>query len=578
MSNPSYSNIDRWLFELTEGNLSPEQISQLEAFLMQHPELDVDRDMWELAKVDSEEVIYPHQQKIVRRRPVGLYMSLGFASIAVFISLGIFNFMNYAADSTLFASQITRTSELDNFDGAEKLAINKRSSTLSETNNNSNTLLGFDTNDSKLSQNDFSATENEQSGFKNIIKQSNGIKENSKNQSLFAHQELNSKNKSGNLLGFNTLSESLLTNEENLDELETNEAEQIDVNRPSNAIIFRSTNNYGGTRFTKSDYKVPFSSKMSNMARSLQRMLDNPVALKNMKDPYYHVPGMQAMDVNFGAVGTLLATRVQTVSRAQWLGQENQHLMNQLSIDGYSYGMRGGLGFQFNHNYYGKGGIENYHAALIYSPKFSVARNINVEPSVRFKMGSKLLKSDQIEIGSEIEYDRMNTQSFYTNGEAPIGSNLWYKDLGLGLMVNTKWFYVGIQGDNLFEHYDNIYSNDITNPKRAGKHFVATIGTDYESKKENITVSPYCVYQQQEALSEGWLGVNLRYEWLTIGGAVSSKFEPAASIGMKFDHFMLTYNADLTHSQLLNKEILSHQVTIRFLSKPSRIGQRLLNQ
>lgn len=576
MSNPSYSNIDRWLFELTEGNLSPEQIAQLEAFLIQHPELDVDRDMWELAKVDSQEVVYPHQNKIVRRRPVGLYMSLGFASIVVFISLGVFNFINYSATPILTVSHVSTNSEFENLN--EPTTTNNGNSKQFEANSIGNTLLGFKTNDKEASHTNLSVTEFTQTGFNNKIVHSRTSNENSKNTSLVANQDLNSMNSSGDLFGFNPLNKDAIPKGEILDELETIEVKQIDIKRPYNEIVFHSFNYNGGTRFTKTDYKIPFSSKMSNMARSLQRMLDNPVALKNMKDPYYHVPGMQAMDVNFGAVGTLLATRVQTVSRAQWLGQENQQFMNQLSIDGYSYGVRGGLGFQFNHNYYGKGGIENYHAALIYSPKISVARNINVEPSVRFKMGSKLLNSDQLEIGSEIEYDRMNTQSFYSSGEAPVGSNLWYKDLGLGLMVNTKWFYVGVQGDNLFEHYDNIYSNDISNPKRASKHFVATIGTDYESKKENITVSPYCVYQQQEALSEGWLGVNLRYHWLTIGGAVSSNFEPAASIGMKFDHFMVTYNADLTHSQLLNKEILSHQVTIRFLTKPSRIGQRLLNQ
>ena len=48
MSKPSFSNIDLWLFELAEGNLSPEQVKQLEMFLLQYPELDVERDVWEM--------------------------------------------------------------------------------------------------------------------------------------------------------------------------------------------------------------------------------------------------------------------------------------------------------------------------------------------------------------------------------------------------------------------------------------------------------------------------------------------------------------------------------------------------
>jgi hypothetical protein len=180
--------------------------------------------------------------------------------------------------------------------------------------------------------------------------------------------------------------------------------------------------------------------------------------------------------------------------------------------------------------------------------------------------------------GEVVEYDRMNPQAFSTGMMEPFGKNLWYKDLGLGLMVNTKWFFAGIQGDNLFEHYDNIYTNDPSDPRRVGKHFVATVGTDYESSRENFMLSPYAVYQQQEDLEEAWIGFNMKYHWITLGGAISNKLEPAASIGVKFDHIMIAYNADYTQSGMLNNSGLSHQLTIRFLSKPSRVGQRLLNQ
>ena len=51
MSKPSFSNIDLWLFELSEGNLNPEQVEELRIFLLKHPDLDIDRDVWEMAKV-----------------------------------------------------------------------------------------------------------------------------------------------------------------------------------------------------------------------------------------------------------------------------------------------------------------------------------------------------------------------------------------------------------------------------------------------------------------------------------------------------------------------------------------------
>ena len=566
MSNPSFSNIDRWLFELMEGNLSPEQIAQLEAFLLKHPELDVDRDMWELSKIQRREVEYPHHQQLMKHRPVGLYMSLGFASMAVMIGLGFYSFFGdftelsagglSFAESNKSLNGSMPSKEVTGSDVHHSGFVGKKMRSEDEAFNAHPyinlvvemplaALSPFD----ELNVHPF-----ESAHLEVLMTQSN--------QNVSAEGSFGSGN-------------SLNKNEK---VLKTQKAKELNYARNERNLLYSKKDAVAVQRFEKTDYKLSFSAKLSRMGRKVQRMLDNPVALKNMKDPHYHIPGMQATDINFGTVGTLLSTRVQTLSRAQWYGENNQQFTNRLMIDGYSYGMRGGFGFQFDHNYYGDGVIQNYTAALIYSPKFSVSRNVVVEPSVRFKMGTKNLDWQKVNYGENVEYDRMNTQTFSTGLEEPIGNQLWYKDLGLGLMVNTKWFFVGIQGDNLFQHYDNIYQYDPQNPRRAGKHFVATIGTDYESSRENFTLSPYAVYQQQENLAEGWVGVNVKYHWITLGGAISNNLEPAASIGVKLDRFMIAYNADYTQSDLLQKSALSHQLSIRFLSKPSRVGQRLLNQ
>lgn len=431
---------------------------------MQHPELDVDKDMWELAKVDKQEFVYQHQQKFIKRRPVGIYMSFGFVSLAIVISLGFLNFYSSQPFVAKLNTQVlTSVNKVGQFETINSLSQKAPP-------NNQKQYDGID-------HNIISATRDNSPSFGNNLSFNNNTAFNS------------TSNLSANLKDVSNceVDKTTLTIAENtfgLESLETEKVKEIPFVQIDKDFTLKSkVNNLSSKRFAQSDYKMSFGAKLNKIGRSIQRMMDNPVALKNTKDPYYHVPGMQSMDVNFGSVGTLLATRVQTISRAQWLGEDNQQMMNQLSIDGYSYGMRGGLGFQLNQNYYGKGEIVNYNASLIYSPKFSIARNIVLEPSVRFKMGNKAINSGQIQAGAVVEYDRMNQQEFQIFGTEPMGKSLWYKDLGLGLMVNTKWFYIGIQQDNLLRHFDNIYSTDITNPRRVGKHFVATIGTDYESKK-----------------------------------------------------------------------------------------------
>ena len=85
MSNPSFSNIDLWLFELAEGNLTPEQVEQLELFLLQHPELDVERDMWQMARMEKEQHAYPETSSLQRKRRPGVW--IGSAAVLLLLLL-----------------------------------------------------------------------------------------------------------------------------------------------------------------------------------------------------------------------------------------------------------------------------------------------------------------------------------------------------------------------------------------------------------------------------------------------------------------------------------------------------------
>jgi len=146
----------------------------------------------------------------------------------------------------------------------------------------------------------------------------------------------------------------------------------------------------------------------------------------------------------------------------------------------------------------------------------------------------------------------------------------------LGMMVNTRWFFAGLQVDNLLRHYDNIYSGTSASSRRAGQHVVATIGTDYESKKEQIGLSPYLVYQQKEQLRETWGGLNARFKWLTFGGAVSDNLDFSASAGVKFNRFAMSYQADYLHSAMWDKQLLSHQLSIKFITFNPHKRQKFL--
>lgn len=545
MSDPSFSNIDQWLFELEEGNLTPAQVAKLEAFLIRHPELDVDLDMWRLAKVDGELLPYPRKEELERRKPVALYWDLAAAaSILLLIGAGFFGYFS-TTDTHTIASQTsmattaksttqqTSSNQLE----SDEFSTHSTYSKLTALNNHfptAQTMLGNHTT--------HTAQAVQQTGSDHVTQ--SGVHQNT--------------GKHVTLLALNDVAD---------EEFTTLTANYSGRNR--NAASRRSN----GQSSVK--HRHSFEYRFKQFKRTIRRMVDNPIALKNLKDPQYHVPGMQSTDINFSSVGTMLATRVQVASRYQWMGQQNEQLMNQLLIDGYSFALRGGIGLQVYQSNYHRNGISDTYAAVTYSPKFSVSKNVTVEPGIRYKMGYTSVSANRLNPGEDVEFERGNARQYSEEGALPRGKALWYQDMGFSTLINTKWFYTGFQFDNLFRHFNNIYDSPGT--ERAPIHTILTLGTDYESKSENLGFSPYVVYQHYGNLDELWGGANFRVHWLTFGGGVSSKLEPSASLGVRFKHFALSYTADYTQSALSQQNELSHQLTIRFLTNPSRVGQRLLN-
>lgn len=570
MSKPSFSNIDLWLFELAEGNLNEQQVEDLKIFLLQHPELDVEKDVWEMAKVAPSKSVYPDTALLEKKEPKRLYYATGSIAILLLLFVGCY--------------QLYET-----YDSQEKNKVVAANDTNSENSLSNNTSLNGSVVGSQQITNGVHVEGSRIAGDAFISSEQAFLLSPSV-QSLIS-RSLTPTSVFGEDVymgdaGFDhlTINDIKLVNHKiqtlrrkEFEKMSLYPVQTIEENATHTTLRTARRSDNISTRSYSSEYKESFKSKMKKALFNLERMFDNPVALKNYRDPHYHVPGKTANEINFSATGTMLRTRVQTLSRMQWYGEQNEQLMNVVSVDGYSYGIRGGLGLQLKNSIYNKGGLKSYEAAFTYSPKLSINHNISVEPSVRFKMGMKSLQQNKMQDVQSVELDRGNAIDYYGSNQTPTGSNLWYKDLGLGLMVNTKWFFAGVQVDNLFNHKDNMYGGDLNDPRRAGKEFIATAGVDWESRKENMMLSPYVIYMNKENISDVWLGVNYRYNWFTLGAAVSDKLEPAASIGMKFDRFSLIYNADYLTSAISGKQMLSHQISVRIMSKPNRYGRKLLN-
>lgn len=574
MSKLSFENIDRWLFEWGEGNLSPKQIEELQAFLDSHPELAADVDSWNDASVTPENVSFPNVSSLEKDRKIApFWMGVSAASLIFILAFGGMWMLRNPTKAIYAENELNLVKEdivkisLDD--------INKsRFYTSENTIENSNGTREIESNDrlwnsisSKKNQNLASTKLNISNSEDNIAQtnadnSSNGNIEDQNQSEYVIENEIETFNKEmydeqyANVVA--SLSPSKNSNSQDGDFYETDE----DL-----------ANNSSGN--TSKSALQKFSSKVNSFARKVKRMADNPVALTNTKDPIYLIPGKLPSDISFSSAGNLIAPRVQALSRVQWLGEEDQQLMNRLSVDGYVYALRGGIGVDVSYNNYADNTIQNFEAAVTYSPKFSVNKNLMVEPAIRLKMGNDRISASSNKIGSQIEFERRNTKQLFEAGETPIGSSLWYRDLGVGATVHSKWFFVGANVDNILEHSNNIYSNDIESESRAPLDFNATVGTEYLSRR-NMLLSTYLTYQNYGSLKELWLGANITVAKMFAGLAINNNLEPAASIGLKANNFMLLYGADYMKNSIQNESYLSHQVTVRVRFKPSPMNRRFL--
>lgn len=569
MSSPSFENIDRWLFEYAEGNLSPAQIEQLDQFLFLNPDLAIEKDAWDSAKVSKTHSPTFSVTSLQRANPLPVFLWTGLAGVFLIVISAISFDSSLFSVSSRYVKQAIDTFVIDDFSEVDDLQIAKIVSS-----ENSEWYLSTPISESKT-QSKIKNYENYD--HNNEIRDIEGLSVFNSSITKNKHSK-KSEDKKTNLTpedkhyyaeGYSITDKVMKAPElQTVVEALSSSKQGGDLAISQSRVSVKSSGSSSG-RVLRRKFKDAF--------RKVKRMADQPVALRNYKDSYFHAPYMTGYQANFGMVGTLLRNRFQATSRNQFVGRENQQLMNTLSWDGYIYALRGGLGIDVNYSDYNDGSLQNFNAGLTYSPKFSINNNISIEPAVRFKMGMIDLDTESPIIGNQIEMNRRSVLGVFNEGSQPIGSQLWYRDVGAGVLLNTKWFYAGFNMDNVRRHYNNFYSADINTNHQADLSMTSIIGTSYSPLGKDITYSAYFLHQKFADLNEVWGGANVRWNWFEIGGGVSNNLDFGASAGINFDKFSFHYNIDYLDSRLLNMQLLSHQVTMRVILKPTGMASRFLS-
>lgn len=570
-------NFDRWMFDYKEGNLSGAEKDAFESFLIQNPHFEVEADAWNNSFIQNEEFVYPNAGALEKdNRVVAFYWA---AAALALLLIGTSAFL-LTRDNGTEVNGISATN-----DATVETAI--EASTLSAqtvTNNHS----ALNTNDADLSANNNGVVSwNIANNFNNP--QGNG---NNSSNPNYNNQLANNGN------GLNNQGQ-LMTNGDNMNPL-GNGNSTVGLNNGSNDVAIspemtdptmsklsldQELAKWGGDDYNsmyqgnpmESDLAFDVSKKQSydfsknkfkRFWRKVKKAFDvPPTSLTNLGDPEILMPNGSILANNPGFTGGMNGSRFELNYRNQWFGDDQNSQMMTAAFDAYVPGMRGGVGMMIGVQDHGYGQFQDYNLSLMYSPKILFGQNVVFEPAIKLTMGMMNANGEKLTPDGQFEMDRGRILNTPAAQQMQGSQQLWYKDYGLGFVVNTKKFYAGFSADNLNRHYENVYSNEgYATPTSSPVRMNALVGFDFDSKysQKPLSASPFVAYNQYGERKELWAGVNTRLNWFTIGGSVNQNLDFTAAVGMKFPKFKLVYHYDHTRSYLSEQQIGSHNIGIRF--------------
>ena len=323
--------------------------------------------------------------------------------------------------------------------------------------------------------------------------------------------------------------------------------------------------------------KINLPTLKLNSSSKLSKWVKKDLTNTNQKDRVYALSEKSNLDLNNSFVGNISQLKFQSMSTVRWIDiADQQKISQQISFDGYLREAKAGLGIISNYSNFSNGLIQDWNLNLIYAPKLAINRYLTIEPSMKYTFGKKVLNSSKVINNSTVEVETNQLETFSIDPNQAIGKNLWYRDLGAGLIINAGPIYFGGQVNNLLKHQDNLYSNDYTSIRRADRELTLVGGTDFNSKNGNFTFSPYIFHTIFGSQSSTYLGASIHLKSFLIGGSYQTNGSSSGMIGLHKDRFSLLCQTSYASSSYTQSKSFIHQLTIRINSNISKKTRRYL--
>jgi hypothetical protein len=552
VNSPNRENIDRWLFDWTEGNLTPTQEFILQEFLLLNPDLEIDADSWDTASVSSIPFTYNNQESLKRRKKRFFAYWQFYAAALLLIIFGSSLFFNFMpSEKSTNAKNLVQQAKLKSKETKSlKNTSTTTNSTVSDPLKVEQNFLRAESYDANLKIKNLLPENNKELSIKNELTTSPILEE------VAIIEDI--------ILPANTLldyqlnpSISFTGHSDNLDLSGVADLEEEIIEEKKNRT---------------------FSPSLKlNSSSAISKWVKKDVTNTNQKDRIYSLPEKSNLDLNSSFVGSVSQLKFQSMSTARWIkSSDQQKIAQQISLDGYIRKAKSGLGIVSNYTTFSNGLIQDWNINLIYAPKIALNRYITIEPSMKYTFGKKVLDKTKIIHNSVVEFETNQLETFSIDPTLSIGKNLWYRDLGAGLVINAGPIYIGAQLNNILKHQDNLYSNDYSTIRRANQEVTLIGGTDFISKNGNFRFSPYVCHTISGSLKASYLGASVQVKSLFLGGSYQTNGSSSYMIGLNSDRFALFCQSSYVNSSYSQKKSFIHQLTFRINSNISKKTRRYL--
>ncbi len=565
-------NIEEKIFQYFEGDLPASESLELENFIKNNPEYQIDFDAWKNSVVQDDHLKYEHADELLvheRFTPKGWFK---------WASGGVIFF------GFVFASVVL----MNKFDEGEErlygLEVDKHNLVVKNENSFSDTNV-LDVSEQKEFEKDTDSKISRDLGElnQNTSKNNNHAKTNhlaKSNTTVVIQENSLSSISPGDL----TVSPDFQHNKTNVHLTHKSSDRSGDVStisyvKDENQIKKLEKSNYISTEFLQVKKYMNLSAIPA--IKKSKYTYENPnspnLFVTNNKDPYLNYALAHTIEENGSFVGNFnngQGIRAEMLYRTEWPSVTSENFTSQIfSLDTRVDALKGGVGILVNTDQIGHGRLNSAAFSVIYSPKFLV-KNISVEPSFKYTYNQKSISWNQVE-----ENDVKDPRNGVLYASIPfipddvIKTTVRHQDIGVGLLINTNKMYIGGQVDHLNKasYTNDDFDQEIVIPYKIS----AMVGTDLmKSKESHFKLSPSLNYIQYGVYNALWVNTQFVYHGFFFSGGFASNEELMTSVGYTNNKVRLVYGlgfskpSEFSGLPMTGGYYESHQLSLRVNLQP----------